>query len=383
MADKIINTGKAKMNKNGILNNVSFITTVFNEAGSIRPFLESLAAQAVLPFEIIIVDGGSEDGTYEIILSFFRDLSQKDFKAENLKAIRKNHNEGAQARQLHSFESRIYENVKVLALQVPGTRISQGRNIAIEKASGKLICVSDAGCILEKDWIGQITIPLLQDPDFCVMGGYNYPLADKFLQACLAVCIIPKKTEIKAESFMPSSRNICFLKSAWEKAGRYPEEMDYGEDMKFNFNLKAGGFKIGFNPAAHVYWNLRSSLCSIFKQFFRYAKGDAVGRMYPKRHLLRFLSLAALAVIIAASAIVSPYFIIALFILFAVYSFRPYTRINYVIDNPKISVFIKSRKNALINKFMIAFLIPLLLIYIDTAKLSGYIYGFLFKKNKK
>ena len=43
---------------------------------------------------------------------------------------------------------------------------------------------------------------------------------------------------------MPSSRNISFKKKTWQRVKGYPENIDYGEDMKFNFNLKKQGFKI-------------------------------------------------------------------------------------------------------------------------------------------
>ncbi len=40
---------------------ISFITTVYNEEGSIIEFLQSLKRQTLLPGEIVIVDGGSTD----------------------------------------------------------------------------------------------------------------------------------------------------------------------------------------------------------------------------------------------------------------------------------------------------------------------------------
>ena len=54
-----------------ILENVSFITTIFNEEKSITNFLKSLLDQNYLPGEIIIVDGGSSDNTIAEIKNFF------------------------------------------------------------------------------------------------------------------------------------------------------------------------------------------------------------------------------------------------------------------------------------------------------------------------
>ena len=59
--------------KNIVLADTSFITTVYNEEDSIVEFLESLKGQTRLPSEIIIVDGGSKDRTFEMIEEFFKD----------------------------------------------------------------------------------------------------------------------------------------------------------------------------------------------------------------------------------------------------------------------------------------------------------------------
>jgi glycosyltransferase involved in cell wall biosynthesis len=49
---------------------VSIITICLNEASSIRATLESVAAQDCADFEYIVVDGGSTDGTLDILAEF-------------------------------------------------------------------------------------------------------------------------------------------------------------------------------------------------------------------------------------------------------------------------------------------------------------------------
>jgi ABC-type multidrug transport system fused ATPase/permease subunit len=155
--------------------------------------------------------------------------------------------------------------------------------------------------------------------------------------------------------------------------------MDYAEDMKFNFKLRSKNFEINYNPEAIVYWKMRDNMLKIFKQFFRYAKGDALGKMYLHRHLIRFFLLIVLAAIITLSVVLSPWFLLTLVILFSAYSFKPYRRINYTWDNPKVSPYIVLKKYSGIkknlSKTIAIFFIPFLLTYIDLAKLSGYIYG--------
>lgn len=360
-----------------ILKKVSFIITVFNEEKDMPVFLDSFFEQGNLPEEIVIVDGGSTDNTLDVLINYFQ-IQVKDFQII-----------GRNAKKDLKFNANILFiknsiGIKVKIFQINGAKISEGRNFAIKNTTSEIICVSDCGCTLDKDWFSQITKPFRSGSELCVVGGYNYAMAKNFLQSCLAASIMPKKEEIKKDKYMPSSRNLSFKRSAWLEVGGYPEAMDYGEDMKFNFNLRSRGYEIYYNPEAMVYWKMRDNLSKIFKQFFRYAKGDALGRMYLYRHLIRFFSLTVLAAIVVLSVVLSPWFLLALIILIAAYSFKPYRRINYVWDNPKISSYIILKKYSgikkIFSKTIAVFFIPFLLTYIDLAKLSGYIYGLFNRK---
>ena len=374
---------KETLNKS-IAENTSFVMTVFNEAESIGAFIESLLDQTLLPSEIIIVDGGSSDNTAGILIRYFRELcSDGDHTATGTLTSIDGSISGDGMEQKLLFEGRLDEKITVKIIDAEGAMISQGRNIAIKNANSDLICVSDAGCILEKDWFYEITKNSSNNGSAEVTGGYTYPYARKIIQAALAVCVLPKKSEIVSAKFMPSSRNISFKKNIWEQAGGYPENMDFGEDMRFNFNIRSAGYGIRFNPDAEVYWNLRDNLGEIFRQFFRYAKGDAIGRIYAYRHVIRIVALLAFAGIIVVSVTFSPWFLILLPVLFIFYSYRPYMRINYVLENKKSCIFIKSDKDLVDSRFKIVFLIPFLLVFIDAAKLSGYIFGFLTRRYYK
>lgn len=369
-----------------ILKNVSFILTLLNEEKDISVFLDSLFEQSALSEEIVIVDGGSTDDTLGILINYFKN------KIENFKIIDEDLKKDLKFRGNILFDApgviadsgKNFSSINVKIFQVKGAKISEGRNFAIKNTACEIICVSDSGCVLDKDWLLNITKPFQSGRELYVVGGYNYAITNNFLQSCLAASIMRKKEEIKKYGYMPSSRNLSFKKSAWFQSGGYPEFMDYGEDMKFNFNLMSKGYEIYYNPEALVYWKMRDNLAKIFKQFFRYAKGDALGKMYSYRHLIRFFSPIVLTAIIVLSVIFSPWFLLILIILFAVYSFKPYRRINYIWDNPTISPYIVLRKyNNLkknFSKTVAVFFIPFLLTYIDLAKLSGYIYGLSHRK---
>jgi glycosyltransferase involved in cell wall biosynthesis len=354
---------------------ISFITTVYNEEGSIVEFLQSLKDQTCLPGEMIIVDGGSTDSTFDLVKDFFGEWAALQ---NNKVKISLEMNEDTRNDLPNYFmdlavkQQEPQDILTIKLLSEPGAGISKGRNTAISKSNGKYICVSDAGCRIDPDWLKEIS----SMPDkksgskkIPVMGGMNYADCTSFLQKCQALCIMPGLDEIDEERFMPSSRNICFKKEEWEKVGRYPEDLDYGEDMRFNFNLKKAGCWFRFNPGAIVHWKMRENLDQIFRQFFRYAKGDALGGMYPARHLIRLLAGLGFLSVVLIAVFFSSYILLSFILLFPVYSFRPYRRMFYRWQGNE-----KCRPAKAARIFALLF-IPLLLIYIDTAKVFGYFYG--------
>jgi len=354
-------------NKKIILQDVSFITTVYNEEKSVIEFLESLMGQIYLPGEIIIVDGGSKDKTFEVTLGFFRNKAYP--KDGDFRIVLNNRNDSA-GDKINKRSSRSIVNVRII--KKSGANISQGRNTAIKNASGRITCVSDAGCILNKNWLKEIT-RFYDDTSCNVISGFNLPFCRYFVQKCLAVCIMPARGEINVEKYMPSSRNISFRKKVWVDVGGYPEDMDYGEDMKFDFNIKDAGFRIIFNPDAVVYWKMRKNPVQIFWQFFRYAKGDATGRMYPVRHLVRFSAFLTLLIILVSAFCLNKWILVMLALLFVVYVFKPYSKLVKGWGSNESCSFYGA------EKFLSILFIPLLLIQIDLSKMCGYIYG-LFKR---
>jgi glycosyltransferase involved in cell wall biosynthesis len=224
---------------------VTLITTVRNEEEDILLFLKSLTRQIKQPDEIIITDAGSTDKTLEKLKQF-----QKTNKTP-LKIIIKEGNR------------------------------SQGRNEAIKHARGEIIACSDVGCILEKNWLKSITAPF-QNTKIDVVSGFYHPQTNNDFEQCVATytCVMPDK--VNPAHFLPSSRSIAFKKSAWEKVGGYPSNLDTCEDLVFANNLKKSGYTFFFAPDALVYWKQRKNIIQAFKQFFSYALGDGQARFIRK-----------------------------------------------------------------------------------------------------
>jgi len=215
---------------------VSFIATVFNEEKSILPLLRSVFSQTRLPDEIIIVDGGSTDKTISYI---------SDFKSNK---------------------------AKIKLVSKKGNR-SVGRNEAIKRAANEIIVCSDAGCILDKNWVKNITKPF-EDQDIGVVSGYYRGMSRDIFQKCLIPYVLVMPDKVNENNFLPASRSMAFRKSVWEKVGKFNEKLSHNEDYAFAIKLKEKGIKIVFEKLAIVSWIPRKNLKEAFIMFFRFAKGD-------------------------------------------------------------------------------------------------------------
>jgi glycosyltransferase involved in cell wall biosynthesis len=241
---------------------VTLISTVFQEARTIADFLESVVRQTRRPDEVIIADGGSTDGTVQIMETFRGRLSLQ-------------------------------------IVLVPGANRSVGRNAAIERASGEVIACADAGCRLDERWLEAIVAPIEAGAD--AVGGYYKPDARTTLEQAVAFAAIPTADEVHPATFLPSSRSIAFRKSAWDAAGRYPEHLGHNEDTAFAMALREAAGNLVFEPRAIVYWRPRGSLGRVFVQFFRYAYGDGQCKFWFGHYTKAFLLLAIVAALAAAA----------------------------------------------------------------------------------
>ncbi|MFQ5400963.1 MAG: glycosyltransferase [Anaerolineae bacterium] len=235
--------------------------TVKNEGEALRPLLDSLIHQMRFPDEVVVCDGGSEDSTLAVLAEYEQWLPLK-------------------------------------VIVEPGANISQGRNRAIAAAAGPVIAATDAGVVLSPSWLEDLVRPI-KAGEAAVVSGWFEPDPYTDFEVIMGATVLPERRDVNPDEFLPSSRSVAFLKSAWKSVGGYPEWLDYGEDLVFDFALRR---KYGPFPFAHTavaYFRPRSSLRAYFRQYFRYARGDGKANLWPKRHAVRYFTyLIALPVIL-------------------------------------------------------------------------------------
>ncbi len=231
---------------------VSVVATVYNEAPNIDEWLDALLEQSRSPDEIVIADGGSNDGT---IAAIERRCSRSD--------------------------------IPIVFIVSPGANISQGRNLAIERASGSLIAVTDAGTRASVDWLERIIAPL-ERGEADVVAGFFVPRLRSRWERALAATTLPDAAEIAAQRFLPSSRSMAFRRCWFDTGVRYPEWLDFCEDVVWDLAMKRAGARFAFASDARVTFSVRPSPRSFGLQYFRYARGDGKAGLFARRHALRY-----------------------------------------------------------------------------------------------
>lgn len=220
---------------------VSLVTTVLNDYEGCISFLSQIEHQTYTPDELIIVDGGSRDGTWELLSNY-------------------------QPRK--SYQLKVFQEV--------GCNVARGRNIAIAQSSGRIIVSTDVGCSWENQWLEDLVQPLLQDPELeAVMGSWNvleedcktrWSRVDFSYQRGLVFIATPQSDA--------SSRSIAYRKQLWTRIGGYPEDLTLaGDDMVFSILLHRSTTKIAASALPLCHWKRPQTLKSLIKEARRNFRG--------------------------------------------------------------------------------------------------------------
>jgi len=312
---------------------VSLAITVLNEGDHIRRLFDSIVKQTHQPDEVVVCDGGSRDNTLQVIREYEKKLPLKIVTKE-------------------------------------GANISQGRNEAIRNASYEIVAVTDAGVWLEENWleelvnsnqwaVGSEQPSAISHPPLAMVAGFYQSDPQNIFEIALGATTLPDVEEINPQKFLPSSRSVAFLKSAWEAVGGYPEWLDFSEDVVFDLKMREKFGVHTFAPKAIVHFRPRPTLLAFMKQYFNYAKGDGKSNLWWKIHLIRYITYLIVLPLGVYAAWVNPLLWYAGALAMVAYVRRPLTRL------------IRQRRLLLVALV----LVPVIRVAGDVAKMIGYPVG--------
>jgi glycosyltransferase involved in cell wall biosynthesis len=225
---------------------VSVIATVLNEVENIPRLVESLLGQTPPVAEIVVVDGGSADGTWEW-------LQGAQQKHPNLLAIRD----------------------ESCSLKFTPGPISKGRNVAIAATRSPIVACADAGCTYRPDWTSELTGPVVRGETEYALGGSCLDPADPTVWDLASAPFFGVKMSQDAPTKSCTARSMAFTKDLWRRLGGFPETVFYGEDTLFDLEARRATMP-KFPQRAKALYRPQNSFWQAFRQMARYAVSDGI-----------------------------------------------------------------------------------------------------------
>lgn len=210
---------------------ISLVVPILNEEKTLRGLFNSLDSQTRPPDEIIFVDAGSVDNTIKIV------------------------------------RSRKIENGKIKLIQAVKAMPGEGRNIGTKNAKYEWIAYTDAGIILDKNWLYYLEQSALKNKNVAIVYGNYSPIVDTFFEKCAAIAYVAPlyPGQIRGK-FIASS---LIRKSTFEKVGGFPD-WRAAEDLYFMEKADKIANVIEA-PDAKVSWELRPDFSSTYRRFELYS----------------------------------------------------------------------------------------------------------------
>ena len=305
---------------------VAVCATVKNEVADARALIEGLLSQRFPADEIVIVDGGSTDGTLDTL------------------------------RACAAIDSRI------VVRSAPGTNIAAGRNLAIKSTRAALVAVTDAGIQRSPFWLEGLVAALDSEP--LAAGSFGYILASPSttFEAALGAVVLPLAHDIDEKNYPPSSGSALFRRSWIDRIGGYPEWLAHGEDLWLDRAIWRAGGWFCHASEADVGIRPRSTVSAFARQYFQYAAGDGHAGMLVHRHIVRFGAYGLGVVLFSLPSAAAK---VLLGVLVCGYLWRVLRRAPVMIQ-----------RTASAKPILAVVLMPILRIVGDVSKMAGFVAGY-------
>jgi succinoglycan biosynthesis protein ExoA len=223
---------------------VTVIMPIRNEAGLIRRSLGAVLAQDYPSdrLEILVVDGMSEDGTREIVQDM---LAAQD---------------GA----------RLLDN--------PSRTAPAALNVGLCDALGEVIVRVDGHTCIAGDYISCCIAALAATEADCV-GGMLHTANETAVARSIALAQSSPfgvgnahfRTGVGSQGrYVDTVAFGAYRREVFDKIGQFDEELVRNQDDEFNYRLRAAGGRIWLDPSIRSTYYARSSLRSLWKQYYQY-----------------------------------------------------------------------------------------------------------------
>jgi glycosyltransferase involved in cell wall biosynthesis len=241
---------------------VSVIMPIYNEALFVRKSIGAILSQSYPAdrFEIIVADGGSTDGTLQII---------GDLAASSITKIQ------------------IVHNRKRIA--------PSGLNRALEIAKGSVIIRIDGHCEVDPDYVAHC-VEHLHASHADGVGGPIETIGDTLQATAISMAMSSKfgvgnsafRTTDGKEMYVDTVAFPGYTREIIDRAGPFNEELVRNQDDEYNFRIRKLGGRILLSPDIRSRYYSRSTFTSLWRQYFQYGFWKVrVLQLHPRQMSIR------------------------------------------------------------------------------------------------
>ena len=219
---------------------ISVVCPTYNEANHIQELLEFFVNAKPGNKELIIIDGGSADGTTEIIQEW----------------------------------TKKYNNIKLF--KNSNKYVPYALNIGIKQCKGDVIIRIDAHSDYSPDYFEKI-LQTFEETGADIVGGPYLTKSESNFQEAVAKAISnpfgigdSKAHNPDFKGYADSVPYGAWKKELFDEIGWFDERLVRNQDDEFHYRAKSLGKKIYLNPEIKLWYYPRSSLGSLFNQYLEY-----------------------------------------------------------------------------------------------------------------
>lgn len=254
-----------------------------NEERHVANTLTCLLGQDYPDFELIVIDGGSNDGTVA--------------KIEQLAGGGDN----------------------FTLLYNPRRIASSGLNLGLEQARGDIIVRVDGHTDVPPDFISKSVKLLMEHPEVDCVGGYGEHIGRGFIGKAIAAAMTSmfgvgnsyfrvsrKKRLVDTLAFGAYRREV------FQRIGNFDERLIRNQDDEFNARLRRSGGKIMMSPEITYRYYPRGKPGALFGQYYHYGlwKARVASQMFSGYILPRHLIPSLFLIYLFIAAIAAPLFVL-------------------------------------------------------------------------
>jgi succinoglycan biosynthesis protein ExoA len=219
---------------------ISVICPTYNEVKYIESILTFFINAEPVEKELLIIDGGSNDGTRETVIEW----------------------------------SKMYPNIYLL--ENKKKNVPSALNIGVINSKGKIIVRIDAHCKYGGDYFEKI-LETFKNNDADIVGGPTRIATETNFQVAVGKVVSSRfgigGSKVHDFNYKGYSDHVTF--GAWKReifdeVGLFDERLIRNQDDEFHYRAKSVGKKIYLNPEIRLYYYPRSNLKNIFSQYFQY-----------------------------------------------------------------------------------------------------------------